>query len=197
MKPIGGNMANTTSPNKIKQADRDMCAANMNKIYILIGQLVEASQMIEGMFQEINVINYFVDNNYDEENETISGMPVNEFFEKNKDGGNDLIKNFKMTLGNAFEKANKNNEFPTSLINGVLKVIKERNEIIHYYFRLTDYYTNWNNEAYFKAQIDWLTKRVKKTRNVCDEVRKYQGATLWEDRWDKSLGDHKPLTERH
>ncbi len=179
-----------------KEINQELCIRNMNTIYLLIGQYVEATQMIEGMLQGFNSIEFFVDNNYDDETSTINGMAIEDFFIENQDDiTNVFINSMSMTLGIS-ARIFKRHEFPSHLVNGIMKVIKQRNSIMHEYFKTPDFYNNWNNEKFFKSQIEMLTNRVIKTRNVCDELRVYIGATLWEDRWDKSLGDHKPFKSR-
>lgn len=177
-----------------RKSEQEICVENMNKIYLLVGQFVEAAQMLEGVFQIFNAEQFLLDSDYDETAETINGLTIEEFFLNNPN--NDFIKSFKMGLGTGVSKVKDTNKFSTDLLKGILKITSERNTIIHSYFRTTDYYTNWNNEAFFKLKIDWLTSRVKKARNICDELRKIHGNTLWEDRWDKSLGDHKPVEAR-
>jgi len=169
----------------------------LNEIYKLIGQMVEACQYIEAMFQQIIAFQRILDSDYDEEKETVNGVPLETYILEHKDEiANDYKKAFEMCLGNATSKVFSMHDFPQSLVNAILKVIKERNRIIHYYFKETDFYTQWNNEKFMKNQVAYLQNRVDKARNVCDQLRLALGAELWVDRWDKQLGDHKKINKK-
>ncbi|MDR0425634.1 MAG: hypothetical protein LBH24_00520, partial [Clostridiales bacterium] len=139
-----------------------------------------------------------IDSDYDDEKETVNGIPLEDYIVTHQD---EIVKDYKkaseMCLGNAASKVfSTQGDFSQDLINAIMKVIKERNHIIHNYFKETDFYTHWNNEKFLKHQIAYLKKRVDKTRNVCDRLRLSLGAELWVDRWDKQLGDHKKLKDR-
>ncbi|MCL2675330.1 MAG: hypothetical protein FWE84_01900 [Firmicutes bacterium] len=164
----------------------------MNEIYKLIGQIVEACQYIEGMFQSIIAFQPIIESDYDEEKETVNGMPLEIYMLEHKDEiARDFKKAYEMCLGNVTSKVFSMHDFPQNLVNAIMKVIKERNRIIHYFFKENDFYLHWNNEKFIRQQVAYLQKRVDKTRNVCDQLRLALGAELWADRWDKSVGSYK------
>ncbi len=169
----------------------------MDEIYRLVGQMVEACQYIEGIFQQIIAFQKLLESDYDDEKETINGIPLQAYvLEHQGEIVNDCKKAYETCLGNATSNAFSMLEFPPNLVNAIMKIIKERNQIIHCYFKETDFYTHWNNDVFLKGQAAYLQKRVIKARNVCDQLRVAIGAQLWEDRWDKKLGDHKKLKDR-
>jgi hypothetical protein len=170
---------------------------HLDEIYKLIGQIVEASQYMEGMFQQVVAFQQILNSDYDVEKETVNGLPLQNYIFEHKDEiVNDCKKAYGMCLGNAANKVFSMDDFPQNLVKEIMKVIKERNNIIHHYFKETDFYKHWNNKKFLQNQIAYLKNRVDKTRNVCDQLRLFLGNELWEDRWDKTLGDHKKLEDR-
>jgi len=181
---------------KIINSDREFNRKSMDQIYLLIGQYVEATQMIESMLQGYLIFEDMI-RNYDQNTQTINGLDFESYFSINQDKLiKEISKKSTMTLGTAAHSTFSNKEASVELARSIFKVTRERNKIIHEYFKTPDFYIHWDNKDYLNNQINFLTTKVNEAREVCDKLRVLWGFKLWEDRWDKSLGDHQPINER-
>ena len=145
----------------------------MDEIYKLVGQIIEVCQYFEGFFQLVVAMEPFiVDPTFD--GETIQGQTIEEWMENHKE---EVISNveesFSETLGNSIKKAAPLLNLLENELIAVQNFLKERNRLVHMYFKETDFLKHHDNPGFIRSQILYLEKRLKKMRNAFNRLKKY------------------------
>lgn len=124
----------------------------MNRIYNLIGQIIENSQYIEWnlalMLRCDTILKEF------EETNTI---PLSRFESVLKEAENLAYELGHMTLGEIVRLVKETNQLSINEIEGLEKVLRTRNYLVHQYFKKHNIEEEKNNPIFIEKEINYLT----------------------------------------
>lgn len=124
----------------------------MNRIYNIIGQIIENSQYIEWnlalMLRCDTILKEF------EETNTI---PLSRFESVMKEAENLAYELGHMTLGEIVRLVKETNQLSINEIEGLEKVLRTRNYLVHQYFKKHNIEEEKNNPIFIEKEINYLT----------------------------------------
>lgn len=133
----------------------------MERIYTLIGKIIENAQYIEYNLTTLVKCDYIL-KEFDKQNE-LSLSRYNQIVEEADNYARQLSNK---TLGEIIYQLKQMNRLASDEIDCLHKVLKTRNYLVHQYFKKNDFTNHYLDESFLKNEINYLFNILTSMHNL-------------------------------